>query len=143
METHYEILNVSENASHEQIKARFQQLILLHHPDRNGGSPNDKQAQRILEAWEVLRDPAQRKQYDAELSARQAAVSNGEVDLDDMIYDEDAQSFSLRCRCSGAYTITENELEQGIDTVCCDNCSLQIHVLYDVVEEEEPIQSKS
>lgn len=39
-----------------------------HHPDRNGSSPNDKQAQRILEAWEVLRDPTKRKQYDAELS---------------------------------------------------------------------------
>ena len=28
METHYEVLNVSENATFEQIKFRFQQLIL-------------------------------------------------------------------------------------------------------------------
>lgn len=45
-------------------------LIDQHHPDRNGSSPNDKQAQRILEAWEVLRDPTRRKQYDAELSGK-------------------------------------------------------------------------
>ncbi|KAI9322690.1 DnaJ-domain-containing protein [Dichotomocladium elegans] len=136
METHYEVLNISENASYELIKARFQQLILQHHPDKRKSLQDDTRAHRILQAWEILRDPQRRKQYDSELSARKAAVMNGEVDLDDMEYDENAQTFRLQCRCSGTYVITEDELEQGIDTICCDNCSLQIHVLYDIVEEE-------
>ena len=53
-----------------------------------------------------------------------------------MEYSEETLTFSLVCRCSGIYAITENDLEQGIDVVCCDNCSLRIRVLYDVVEEE-------
>lgn len=60
-----------------------------------------------------------------------------EVDLDDMEYNEDEASFSLVCRCSGDYVITEDELEAGIDVVGCNNCSLRIRVLYDVVEDEE------
>ncbi|KAG2221423.1 hypothetical protein INT45_005228 [Circinella minor] len=140
METHYEVLNVSETATTEHIKSRFQQLILRHHPDRQGTIQQDNdQAQRILQAWEILRNPTTRKAYDEELAARhqhRAAVINSEIDLDDMEYNEKALTFSLICRCSGIYAITENDLEQGIDVVCCDNCSLRIRVLYDVVEEE-------
>lgn len=33
--------------------------------------------------------------------------------------------------------ITEDELEAGIDVVGCNNCSLKIRVLYDVVEEDD------
>ncbi|KAI9494627.1 hypothetical protein BDB00DRAFT_817588 [Zychaea mexicana] len=140
-ETHYEVLNVSENATSEQIKFRFQNLILRHHPDKRGSVPqDDDQAQRILRAWDVLRTPQSRKEYDAELAARQrrqGAVINSEIDLDDMAYNEDKLTFSMRCRCSGTYAITEDDLEQGIDVVCCDNCSLRIRVLYDVVEGDD------
>ncbi|KAI8149594.1 hypothetical protein BJV82DRAFT_588555 [Fennellomyces sp. T-0311] len=138
METHYEVLNVSENATFEQIKFRFQQLILKHHPDKRGTLDNDDQAQQILRAWEILRNPSSRKEYDAELAARQGrqgAVINSEIDLDDMEYDESTHTYVVTCRCSGTYAITEDDLEQGIDVVCCDNCSLRIRVLYDVVED--------
>lgn len=60
-----------------------------------------------------------------------------EVDLDEMEYNEEDRSFSLVCRCSGDYVITEDELETNIDVVGCNNCSLRIRVLYDVVEEED------
>ncbi|KAI8640903.1 hypothetical protein BD408DRAFT_418999 [Parasitella parasitica] len=46
-------------------------------------------------------------------------------------------SYSLVCRCSGDYVITEDELETGIDVVGCNNCSLRIRVLYDVVDDDE------
>ena len=60
---------------------------------------------------------------------------NNEIDLDDMDYDESIHTYSVICRCSGTYAITEDDLEQSIDIVCCDNCSLRIRVLYDVVED--------
>lgn len=60
---------------------------------------------------------------------------NAEIDLDDMEYESNA--YYLECRCSGKYTITEDDLEQGIEIVCCDNCSLRIRVLYDIVDEDE------
>lgn len=54
-----------------------------------------------------------------------------------MEYDEEEKSFAQICRCSGEYIITEDELETGIDVVGCNNCSLRIRVLYDVIEEDE------
>ncbi|KAI8979275.1 hypothetical protein BDF20DRAFT_492922 [Mycotypha africana] len=62
---------------------------------------------------------------------------SADVDLDDMAYDEEDGSYSFLCRCSGYYFITEEMLEKGVDIVGCNNCSLRIRVLYDVVEDEE------
>ncbi|KAI9473580.1 MAG: DNAJ heat shock N-terminal domain-containing protein [Benjaminiella poitrasii] len=121
MATHYEILQVGETASLDLIKQRFQQLILEHHPDK------------------LLRNPTSRKNYDIELQSqrnKKDLAIGAEVDLDDMEYMEDDGSYSLVCRCSGDYIITEDELNEGIDVVGCNNCSLKIRVLYDVVESD-------
>jgi diphthamide biosynthesis protein 4 len=67
---------------------------------------------------------------------KQGAVINEDVDLDDMDYDEETESFSMPCRCSGSYTIYEKDMELGVNTASCDNCSLIIRVLYDVVEDD-------
>ncbi|OBZ87076.1 protein DPH4 [Choanephora cucurbitarum] len=140
MSTHYEVLQVSETASFDLIKQRFQRLILQHHPDKRSENEDDTQAQRILKAWDVLRDSSSRKEYDIELeiqrNKKDMAIS-AEVDLDEMEYTEEEKTFSLVCRCSGEYLITEDELEEGIDVIGCNNCSLRIRVLYDVVDEED------
>ncbi|KAI8337729.1 DNAJ heat shock N-terminal domain-containing protein [Chlamydoabsidia padenii] len=143
METHYQVLGVPADASLSTIKQRFQQLIIEHHPDKRGSSSppilKEDYAHRILQAWTVLRDDEKRKLYDTQLEVaaqKEKVTINADVDLDDMEYEEGG-TFSLMCRCSGYYVITENDLELGNDVVCCDNCSLRIRVLYDVVESDE------
>ncbi|KAG0164271.1 hypothetical protein DFQ30_010214 [Apophysomyces sp. BC1015] len=109
-----------------------------HHPDKRGSTSDDADyAHRILQAWEVLRDPVKRQHYDLELKTDQLSqpTINAEIDLDEMDYDESSQTYTVECRCSGLYSITENDLEQGVDVVNCDLCSLRIRVLYDVVDE--------
>ena len=65
MKDYYEILNVSRDASQDEIKASFRKLAKKYHPDLN---PNDKEAEKkfkeINEAYEVLGDPEKRKRYD-------------------------------------------------------------------------------
>ncbi|GFN34713.1 molecular chaperone DnaJ [Tepidimicrobium xylanilyticum] len=65
MKDYYEILNVSRDATQEEIKASFRKLAKKYHPDLN---PNDKEAERkfkeINEAYEVLGDPEKRRRYD-------------------------------------------------------------------------------
>src|ERR1044071_3590663 len=61
---YYKILNLSKNASQDDIKKAYRKLARQHHPDLN---PNDKEAhkkfQEVNEANEVLSDPEKRKKY--------------------------------------------------------------------------------
>lgn len=63
--TYYKTLNVSENASPEEIKTSFRKLAMKYHPDKN---PGDKSAEenfkKINEAYMTLSDPHKRKEYD-------------------------------------------------------------------------------
>lgn len=43
--------------------------------------------------------------------------------------------YSISCRCSGNYIITEQDLEKGANITGCTNCSLKIHILYEVNDE--------
>ena len=62
---YYEILNVSKDASQDEIKSSFRTLAKKYHPDLN---PDDKEAEQkfkeINEAYEVLSDPDKRRKYD-------------------------------------------------------------------------------
>ena len=61
----YKILEVSKNASSENIKKSFRRLSLLNHPDKNDNNQikTDKFKQ-INKAYEILSNPDKRKQYD-------------------------------------------------------------------------------
>ena len=62
---YYELLEVSKDASGDEIKRAFRKLAMKYHPDRN---PGDKEAEQrfkeINEAYEVLKDEQKRAAYD-------------------------------------------------------------------------------
>lgn len=70
--TYYTILGLDCSASPEQVKKAYRSLALQYHPDRN---PGDQAAEEhfklVTEAYEVLRDPQQRAQYDRHIEARE------------------------------------------------------------------------
>ncbi|NIM11071.1 MAG: molecular chaperone DnaJ [Candidatus Aminicenantes bacterium] len=65
MNDYYKTLGINKKASLSDIKRAYRKLARKYHPDLN---PGDKAAERsfkeITEAYEVLRDPEKRKQYD-------------------------------------------------------------------------------
>jgi molecular chaperone DnaJ len=62
---YYKILEVSREASEEEIKKSYRRIAMQNHPDRN---PDNKEAEEKFkiasEAYEVLRDPQKREIYD-------------------------------------------------------------------------------
>jgi len=61
----YEVLEITREASTDEIKRAYRQMALKFHPDRN---PGDKEAERrfreAAEAYDVLSDDQKRQRYD-------------------------------------------------------------------------------
>src|SRR5579872_4677960 len=62
---YYEVLEVSKDADDETIKKAYRRLAMKYHPDRNVGDQEaEAKFKEATEAFEVLRDPHKRSQYD-------------------------------------------------------------------------------
>jgi hypothetical protein len=61
---YYAIHGVAPNADAGEIKAAYRRKAMELHPDRNNAPNATEQFQLLNEAYEVLRDPATRAQYD-------------------------------------------------------------------------------
>lgn len=77
---HYEVLEVDESATQDQIKKAYRQLANDYHPDRL--HPDDRERRvgrdaeatfkRVQEAYRILGDPSSREEYDEELASARA-----------------------------------------------------------------------
>ncbi len=63
---YYKVLGVSKNASQDDIQKAYRDLARKYHPDLNQADPEGakKKFQEVQEAFETLKDPEKRKQYD-------------------------------------------------------------------------------
>jgi molecular chaperone DnaJ len=62
---YYEVLGLDRNATEEELKKAYRRLALKYHPDRNPGDHRAENSfKEATEAYEVLRDPDRRAQYD-------------------------------------------------------------------------------
>lgn len=65
MADYYELLGVARDADKEQIKRAYRKMALKHHPDRNqGSSAAEERFKEATRAYEVLKDPRRRAEYD-------------------------------------------------------------------------------
>jgi len=61
----YNILEVPETASADEIKKAYRRLSLIHHPDKNNNSPESAtKFQKISEAYETIGDVDKKREYD-------------------------------------------------------------------------------
>ncbi|RMH69594.1 MAG: J domain-containing protein [Gemmatimonadetes bacterium] len=62
---YYKILGVDENASADELKKAYRKLAVKYHPDKNAGNKNaEEKFKEINEAYDVLKDPQKREEYD-------------------------------------------------------------------------------
>lgn len=60
---YYELLNVDNNSTLDDIKKQYKILALKHHPDRNDG--DDTHFKNIKDAYDILSDEEKREEYDS------------------------------------------------------------------------------
>lgn len=165
----YEILGIAGNdkaVSKRDIKAAYHQALLLHHPDKlpakhsSPGAPcADSKSfsysiDEITAAYKVLSDPRARAQYDSSLRLLgQAKHAQGRdhgfhtgletVDLDDLPFDDEQETWYRSCRCGDdrGFIVTEKDLEKEAEHgelhIACKGCSLWLRVLFAVSSIEE------
>lgn len=82
---YYSVLGVSPTANLHEIKSAFRRLTKEYHPDKfqRYAEKNKKGeiVRRIIEAYQVLRDPVTRRQYDQEQENLKTVPNNHPVDV--------------------------------------------------------------
>ncbi|TMW60003.1 hypothetical protein Poli38472_000045 [Pythium oligandrum] len=155
--THYEALQVARDCSGDDIRRAYHRAARQHHPDKQNGfvkAPDEVENQeflRVQAAYEVLRDPVARAEYDRQLTQDELrhhrdtgdALIVDEVPLNEMqreeLRDSDAEEdedaevlYTYLCRCGDAYEVAEQELVDGVDIIPCNGCSLKIRVIHEL-----------
>ena len=84
MINYYEILKVPDFSSYEIIKKNYKNLMLESHPDKGGDSDKFK---LIREAYDIMKDDVQKKEYDNKLMYYQEMYDRAEeINLQKNIY---------------------------------------------------------
>lgn len=77
---YYSLLELYPGSSTEEIKKKYFQLAKLYHPDVAGDKPENRERfKRINEAYSVLIDPEQRREYDDSLRKKGGASKSSGV----------------------------------------------------------------
>ncbi|KAJ1394732.1 Zinc finger, DPH-type [Sesbania bispinosa] len=125
-ETHYDVLNVKEDANYEEIRASYRSAVLSLHPDKllkSSETPNSNQTTgerflKVQKAWEILSNSSSRSFYDNELQNSRrddlAAEVAEDLSLQDMIAEDAGEALELfyQCRCGDYYSIDSLELQK-------------------------------
>ncbi len=115
---YYNTLGITNNATPDEIKKAYRKLAMQHHPDK-GGDP--EKFQKITEAYESLKDPAKRMQYDRFGSGKQPDYS--EMDLNDLFSQFFNNSFNQNFRSNAravmntTLAVTLHEAYHGAEKV--------------------------
>lgn len=74
MLSHYQILRISRKATPDEVKKAYYSQAKQFHPDKNKASDAEESFKRIGKAYEILSDPAKRKNYDDQLFSEDPAA---------------------------------------------------------------------
>lgn len=132
---YYDILNVEQSATLEEIKKSYHILAKEHHPDK---SKNDGDEFVVIsEAFEVLSDSQKREEYDTTLknikiNEEKQSVAF-EVSLNQCQYiccENNIKYYDYECRCGDYFLIeiAQNNFKSGSCMFTCPTCCLNLGV---------------
>lgn len=128
---YYDILQVSHNATDEELKKAYQELVRKHHPDKSSDIESNNEFLKIDKAYKVLKDQTERKIYDSDLfqKSKSHLIIHGTVSRSEFSYDNDDKIYYFQCKCGSFYTLDIENVKNKEDLILsCDECSLNILV---------------
>ena len=141
---YYDVLGVSDTASHEEVRAAYRVALLRTHPDKGSdadvsGAESRAAFLQVQEAWRVLGDPQLRYAYDERRMREEddddSDFVNFEATLSDMQACEGGQ-YEYACRCGDAFALEQSDLPslraEGALLLQCPSCSLVLKVSEDL-----------
>ncbi len=123
----YETLGIAKNASPDEIKKAYRKLARQYHPDRNpGDDAAEAKFKEVQTAYDVLSDPAKRKQYDTIGNGRVRAGGPGGAPFDFNLGDFDLGDILGGVFGRGARGATpRREPQRGADIEAVVNVSFE------------------
>src|SRR3954465_11659526 len=73
--TFYDVFDLDERATAQQVRTAYLRLMKLHHPDKSSGQQTPGFVALINLCYETLSDPVKRAAYDADLRRRSDATA--------------------------------------------------------------------
>lgn len=139
-ETHYEVLNIQEDADYEEIRASYRSAVLSLHPDKllktfdttDSNQTSTERFLRVQKAWEVLNDSSSRVFYDKQLQSSRRDALAAEVAEDLSLHDMEAEDADealelfYQCRCGDYFSVDSLELQKMGYSLLRDGSSISI-----------------
>ena len=86
---YYEVLQVTREASDQELKASYRKLAMQYHPDRNPNNPEaEEKFKEITEAYAILADSEKRSLYDRFGHAGLGSSGGGAAGFDPAIFQD-------------------------------------------------------
>ena len=118
---YYTVLEVSRDATEEEVRKAFRRKALEYHPDRNKSADAAEQFKEVNEAYQVLTDPERRAQYNRFGHAGVGAQAGGPgfgrgFGIDDLLggYGSIFDAFFGRGSAAQARTFTGADLQTDL-----------------------------
>ncbi|EAR96725.2 chaperone DnaJ (macronuclear) [Tetrahymena thermophila SB210] len=127
---YYEILEVSIDATFEEIKKSFQKKIRQEHPDKSSDENSQKIASKLIEAYKVLSDDNLRSEYNKQYEQQHQKANRGQC-FDQINLEKQSNLIDYECeQCGEINTIQIDSRNKDEDFVIveCIGCNLKLQI---------------
>lgn len=91
---YYEILQINNNATNQEIKEAYFRLAKKYHPDRNKNQDSKRRFAEIRQAYEILSDPLERRDYNNNNNIKENNVKNNNIVINTSIEITENEAFN-------------------------------------------------